>query len=129
MNRNVLLYACGVLNAAFAAFHVYLGVVIHRLPSLAPGYRALMQALNIGGILLIGFLAFAYLACRSELDGRLGRAASVLGATLYLTRAIEEYVLFPAKNPVIIAICMVAGALHLEALRTNRAAERAGVAM
>jgi hypothetical protein len=120
MNK-VLLYACGVLNAVFTVFHVYLGLVIHRLPSLAPGYRALMEALNLGGILMIGFLAFAYLACQAEIGGRLGRGVSLLGALLYLTRAAEEYLIFPAQNPFIIAICLVAGVLHLAVLRPARA--------
>jgi hypothetical protein len=121
MNK-VLLSACGVLNAVFTVFHIYLGLVIHRLPSLAPGYRALMEALNLGGILMIGFLAFAYLACQAEIRGRLGRGVSLLGALLYLTRALEEYLIFPAQNPYIIVICIVAGLLHLAALRPVRVA-------
>lgn len=117
----IVLYTCGVVNALFAAFHIFLGSAIHRLPSLAPGYRALMQALNVGGVLLIAFLAVAFLACQADLRSRLGRATILLGALLYLTRALGEVVFFPAVNPLIVALCVITGALHLAALRSPRA--------
>ncbi len=118
---SVVLYTCGVVNALFTAFHLFLGAAIARLPSLAPSYRALMQALNVSGFLLIAFLAVAFLACQADLRSRLGRATILLGALLYLTRALGEIVIFPAVNPVIVTLCVVAGALHLAALRAPRA--------
>lgn len=113
----VILYACGIINALFAAFHVLLGAGIQRLPSLAPAHRALMHALNVSGLLLIAYLAVAFLACQADLRSRLGRATILLGALLYLTRALGEFVFFPAVNPIIVVLCAVTGALHLLALR------------
>lgn len=115
--HQITLYACGVINALFAAFHLVLGVGIQRLPSLAPGYRALMHALNLGGLLMIAFLAVAFLACQADLRSRLGRATILLGALVYLTRALGEFVFFPQTHWAILAICVITGALHLAALR------------
>ena len=84
MNKALLLL-CGGLNAAFIAFHLLLATWIQRMP-LDPGARALMQAFNVGGLLLIGFLAFAFFFCRTDLASRLGRATIVLGALVYLMR-------------------------------------------
>lgn len=125
MNK-VLLTVCGVINALFFAFHIFLGRMIDRMPFPAPDYRALMQALNVGGVLLIGYIAFAYLACRRDLATRLGRATAVLAAVLYLSRAVEEYVLFSHARPVIVAVCIVAGVLHLATLRRTPPAGIAG---
>jgi len=108
---------CGVLNAAFLAFHLLLAAWIQRMP-LVPDARALMHAFNICGLLMIGFLAYAFLFCRGELGTRIGRGAILLGALVYLTRAADELALFIRPSPVIVAICVVAGALHLAALRS-----------
>jgi hypothetical protein len=116
MNASPLFIACGVVNAVFTAFHLLLARQIHRAIVL-PGERALLQALNVGGVLLIAFLAFAFLACPADLRTRLGKATILLGALLYLTRAIDEVVLFPHVNAVIVGGCALVGALHLLALR------------
>jgi hypothetical protein len=55
MNQAIL-YACGVINALFAVFHVLLGWNLSHLSSLTPGVRARLQALNVGGLLMIVFL-------------------------------------------------------------------------
>ena len=106
---------CGGLNAAFVAFHLLLFPMIQHLP--VPGeVRALMHAFNVGGLLMIGFLAFAFLLCRNDLGTRLGRGAIVLGALVYLTRAAGEFAFFPAPNPVIAVACLLVGVLHLAVL-------------
>ena len=116
MNGPIALL-CGVLNAAFLAFHLLLATWIQRMP-LAPDARALMHAFNVGGLLMIGFLAYAFLFCRGELGTRIGRGAILLGALVYLTRAAGELALFPRPSPVIVAACVVVGVLHLAALRS-----------
>lgn len=77
-----------------------------------------MHALNVGGVLMMAFLAVAFLACRADLRSQLGRATILLGALVYLTRALGEFVFFPQANWVILALCVITGALHLAALRT-----------
>jgi hypothetical protein len=105
----------------FAGFHLLLGWSIQRLPSLAPSYRALMHALNLGDVLTIAVLAVAFLACQADLRSRLGRATILLGAFVYLTQALGESVFFPQANRVVLAICVITGALHLAALRAAAA--------
>ncbi len=118
----LILYACGIINALFAVFHVFLGLAIQRLPALAPGVRALLHAFNVGGLLQITFLAVVFLACQADLRSRLGRLTILLGALYYLTRALGEFVFFPTVNPAIVALCVITGSIHLLALRAPRAA-------
>lgn len=118
MNK-LLTYCCGGVNALFTVFHVLLGTAITGYPSLSPVYRGLMQAFNLGGTLMIAFLAFAFLACRSDLGTRLGRGTIVLGAAVFLTRALGEYIFFPAARLPIVIVCVVAGLLHVGALMTK----------
>lgn len=106
---------CGLLNLAFLGFHLLLATWIQRWP-LAPDVRALMHAFNIGGMLMIGFLAFAFLFCRDALGTRLGRGAVVLGALVYLTRAAGELWLFPTPKVAILVSCALLGFLHLTLL-------------
>ncbi len=115
---------CGGLNAAFVAFHLLLFPMIQHLP-IPPEVRALLHAFNVGGLLMIGFLAFAFLFCRNELGTRLGRGAMVLGALVYLTRTAGEFAFFPAPNPVIAVACLLVGVLHLGLLRGNTKNSRA----
>ncbi|MFT3830193.1 MAG: hypothetical protein QM691_10880 [Opitutaceae bacterium] len=119
--HKILTTACGVLNTAFVGFHLLLATWIQRMP-LAPDARALMHAFNVGGLLMIGFLAYAFLFCREDLLTRLGRGAILLGALVYLTRAAGELAFFPAPKPAIVAACVLAGLLHLPLLRATKAA-------
>ena len=113
---------CGIINALFAAFHVLLGWNILHLTALTPGQRALLQAFNLGGLLMFIFLAVAFLACQTDLRTRLGRATILLGALTYLVRALDEFVLFPHVGWTIVILCTITGLLHLAALRAVRAA-------
>ncbi len=122
MNHRITSLVCGGLNAAFIAFHLLLAASIQRMP-VPPDLRALLHAFNVGGLLLIGFLAFALLFCRTDLGTRLGRGAVVLGALVYLTRAGAELALFPAPKPAIVASCAVVGLLHLLLLRRSAPAD------
>ena len=80
-----------------------------------------MHAFNVGGLLMIGFLAYAFLFCRGELGTRIGRGAILLGALAPLTRAAGELALFPAPKPVIVVACLLAGLLHLPLLLRSTA--------
>jgi hypothetical protein len=120
--HQIILYACGVINALFVAFHLLLGWNIQRLPSLAPGYRALLHAFNVGGVLMVAFLAAAFLACQADLRSHLGRLTILLGALVYLMRALSEVVFFPHAHWAILVLCVLTAALHLAALRAAPAA-------
>jgi hypothetical protein len=118
MNKAIL-YACGVTNALFVVFHLLLGWSLNtrHTPSLAPTFRALLQAFNVSGTLMFMFLAVAFLACHSDLRSRLGRATILLGALVYLTRAFGEFIFFPSGSWIVVILCTIAGLLHLAALR------------
>lgn len=116
-----LLTAGGVLNLVFGLFHIYLGYEIQHL-DLAPGYRGLMQALNVGGTLFIFFFAWASLFHQRDLlECRLGRSVLVLTAALYLTRAAEEFILF-RFTPGIFAACLLVGGIYAALLFLRPAA-------
>jgi hypothetical protein len=114
---RTILWCCGAVNALFALFHLLLFLMIARLPGLEPGVRALLMAFNVGGTLMILFLALAFLACPRELSTRLGRLSVLLGMLVYLTRAVGEVVFFPHPSRAILVVCVVTGLLHLVAFR------------
>ncbi len=109
---RVLLIVTGLLNAAFVAFHVFLGMQIPHwaVPELI---RGMMQSFNLVGGLVLAFLAFALLVRGKEVLGTwLGAACLALGALIYLSRAVEEFV-WLAGDLKIGLICAVAGVLHI----------------
>lgn len=116
---RVLLTVGGIVNVLFGLFHVFLGWQIQTVPALQPS-RGLLQALNVGGTLMILFLAYASLFQRREmLSTGLGRATQVLAILLYWTRAAEEFVLF-SFTPVIFVSCLAAGGIYAAALLLGR---------
>ena len=121
---KAILFVTGVLNLLFGFFHIYLGYAIYRSTALSEAARGLMEALNVGGTLMIFFLAYACLMHRREMLGEgLGRAVLLLAAAVYLSRAAEEFFWFQF-SPVIFAACLVVGLLHLILLlRPMRAPE------
>jgi hypothetical protein len=109
---RVLLIVTGLLNAAFVAFHVFLGLQIAHWP-LPDLFRGMMQSFNIGGALVLAFLAFALLVRGREVLGTwLGAAALALGALVYIARVIEEFV-WLAGDVKIAAACALVGLLHI----------------
>jgi len=64
----------------------------------------------------------AFLGFQTDLHTRLGRATILLGAVVYLTRALDEFVLFPRVTWVIFGLCVTAGLLHATAWRAARTA-------
>lgn len=108
-----LLLVAGLVNLAFALFHVYLGYEISLWQSQPADVRGLMEGLNAAGALLVFFLAYACLFRRQDmLETGLGAAVFVLGAMVYLARAGEEFFWFAFK-PVVFYPCLAIGLLHL----------------
>ena len=112
MSRR-LLVAGGVLNTLFFLFHLLLGYQISHVAQVAAPYRALMEALNVGGILFIGFFAYASFFYQKDLlETRLGQLVLLLVAVLYLSRAVEEFFLFKF-TPLIFVSCVLVGAIYV----------------
>jgi hypothetical protein len=110
----------GIANALFFLFHLFLGWKLHQL-QVAPPLRSLLEMLNGGGALFILFLAFASLAYAEEvLSTRLGRAVLLLGTSLYVLRALAEFVVAPTASPAIYLTCFVTGGLYLLPLMSHR---------
>lgn len=113
MSKRLLLVG-GCLNAFFTVFHIWLGWQIHILPELSPDIEALMQMLNVAGILTIAFAAFASFFCMDDLlSTSLGRATIILVVLYYATRAVEEIILAPQFSPVIFGVCLLVAMVYL----------------
>ncbi|MGC4119382.1 MAG: hypothetical protein QM765_33410 [Myxococcales bacterium] len=113
--RRAMFMSCGVVNALFVAFHLFLFFGIQTMPGIAPDVRALLHAFNVAGTLTLLFVTVAFLACPDDLGTRLGRLAVGLGALVYLTRGLAEVTLFPSANLLIAVACAAVGALHVVA--------------
>lgn len=112
MNKRLLSLG-GILNGVFTLFHVWLGWQIQQYPDLLPDYRALMQMLNVGGILMLAFATFTSLFCKGEvLASSLGRATLGLIALFYAARAAEEVVLASHFSPAIFGACLAVALLY-----------------
>jgi hypothetical protein len=78
---KVLLIVGGVLNTLFFIFHLAMGYQIHHLTQVAPAYRSLMEALDIGGVLFIFFFAYvSFFHGKELLETGLGHIILVLVA-------------------------------------------------
>jgi nicotinamide riboside transporter PnuC len=113
---RMLLTVGGIVNALFGLFHIFLGWQIQTAPGLQPNARSLLLALNVGGTLMIFFLAYASLLRQSDmLSTGLGRATQILAILLFWTRAAEELVLF-SFTPVIFVSCLATGGIYVAVL-------------
>ena len=107
-----LLVAGGILNTLFFLFHLLLGYQIYHFAQVTVPYRALMEALNAGGVLFIFFFAYAsFFHGKELLETGLGRAVLALVAALYLSRAAEEFFLFKF-TAAIFGSCVLVGAIY-----------------
>lgn len=112
-----LLLIGGVVNGLFTAFHIWLGWQIQLLPDLLPDYKALMQMLNVGVVLIIAFAAFASFFCaRDLLTTRLGKTTLILIALFYAVRAAEEIIVSTSFSPVIFGVCLLVALIYVLAL-------------
>jgi len=113
---RALLVVGGILNLAFAAFHIGLFRGIQASTSLSPSAKGLIYALNGAGTLFIVFFVVVSLFFRNDLlNTRLGKLTLGLVAVLYLSRAAEEFFLFKF-TPAIFGPCAVVGGLYVAIL-------------
>jgi hypothetical protein len=113
MSKRLLLIG-GVFNALFTIFHIWLGWQIQLIPDLLPDYKALMQMLNVGVVLVIAFATFASLLCTHDLiTTGLGKTTIILIALFYAMRAAEEIVLATEFSPVIFGICLAVAVIYI----------------
>jgi hypothetical protein len=125
---RALLTVAGIVNALFGLFHILLGWQLRLATDLPPGARSLLQALNLGGALLIFFLAYASLFQKSDmLSTGLGRATQALAILVYWSRAAEEFVLF-SFTPVIFFPCLIMGGIYVVVLLLGPRASSSGTA-
>jgi hypothetical protein len=109
---RVLIAVGAMLNFLFGLFHIWLFWHIHRSANIAAGTKGLILALNVGGTLLIFFVAIASaFYAREILTTGIGRLVLLLGALLYLSRAAEEFVWF-RFSPVIFFSCLLVGLIY-----------------
>jgi len=116
MSKRLLLVG-GIFNAFFTVFHIWLGWQIQLLPGLLPEIKALMQMLNVAGILTIAFATFAsFFWVEDLLNTGLGRTTIILVALFYATRAMEEIILSPEFSPVIFGVCILVAMIYMLAI-------------
>lgn len=112
--NNRLLFVGGILNGFFTIFHIWLGWQIQMMPGLSSDHRALMQMLNVGGILILAFATFVSLWCKRDLiTTGLGKTTMILIALFYASRALEEIVLAPSFSPLIFGICLAVSIVYI----------------
>jgi len=102
----------GILNLLLALFHIFLCYQIYVAYGTAQVYP-LLQALAVGGALLVAFLAYTSLFTSQELvTTKTGTAVIVLNILVYLTRTVEDFILFPKPNLVIVVLCSILTLLY-----------------
>lgn len=116
MIKKMLLVG-GIINVIFTIFHFWLGWQIYSLEGILPGHKALMFMLNAGGILIIGYAAFASLFCIDDLvSTKLGKSTLLLAIFIYASRALEEIIISPAFSIVIFDSSLAVAAIYALAL-------------
>ena len=116
MSKRLLLIG-GVMNGFFTVFHIWLGWHIQMLPGLLPDYKALMQMLNVGVVLIIAFAMFVSFFCRRDLlTTILGKTTLILIALFYATRAAEEIVVATSFSPMIFGVCLAVALIYVLAV-------------
>jgi hypothetical protein len=116
MSKRLLLIG-GVFNALLTFFHLWLGWQIQLIPDLLPDYKALMQMLNVGVILILAFATYTSWFCISDLlTTALGKTTTLMIALFYAARAGEEIILAPEFSAVIFGICLAVAVIYLLAL-------------
>lgn len=109
---RALLIITGLLNAAFVAFHVFLGFQIAHWTGLPASVVGLVQTFNASCALVLVFLAVSLLLRGKEVMGTgVGAAALALGTLIYFGRAAMEFIWLNG-NGKIAAVCVVMGVLH-----------------
>jgi hypothetical protein len=111
--KKKLLITGGVMNTLFALFHIWLGVAIQGNPAFTPAGKSLMQAFNVFGTGIMFYMAYiAFFLQRDMLETKLGRAMITMSAFIYLSRAVEEFILFKFSFVFFIP-CVVLGGIYV----------------
>jgi len=112
--QKILLTIGGVFQVLLGLFHVWLGWRIHHWSEVSVDARALMAALNVGGILFVFFFAYVSFFCKKELLSTvIGTAVLVLILLMYLSRAAEEVLIFPGFSVPIFVVCVLVSGIYL----------------
>jgi len=122
--KKKLLFVGGIINVLFTIFHVWLAWQISQITGLSPEIHALMLMLAVGGILMIGFAAYASLFCiRNIFATKLGKITIFFIILIYGSRALEEIVIAPKFSPLIFSVCLVTTFVYLVALTLSQKKE------
>ena len=110
---RILLIIAGLLNAAFVALQVMIAFQIPHWGFLPAITRGQISTYNAVEILMLAFLAFAFLVRGKEVMGTgLGASALAFAALLYFIRAAAEF-LWLSGDIVIAVACIAVGLLHV----------------
>ena len=83
--KKTLLATGGVSQILFGLFHLWMSKGIQSLQGISSDVRATMQALNVGGTMLVFFCAYACLFHRDELlSTGLGKATIIFIALYHI---------------------------------------------
>jgi hypothetical protein len=116
MSKRLLLIG-GVFNALLTIFHIWLGWQIQLMPDLLPDYKALMQMLNVGVILMLAFATYTSLFCSGDLlTTALGKTTMLAIALFYAARAGDEIILAPEFSPAIFGVCLAVAVIYVLAI-------------
>jgi len=108
--KKTLLISGGILNTLFGLFHVLMARGIQVSEILSPEARSLLHAFNAFGIIVIFYFAYiSFFHDRELLSTRLGRTMLVLVALVFLSRAIEEFILFKFSIAIFLPCVLVGG--------------------
>jgi uncharacterized membrane protein len=114
--KKILLIIGGIFNTLFGVFHIWMARGIHLSNSFSPGARSLMQAFNVFGIIIVFYFAYiSFFRQRDLLSTKLGKTTLSLVALVYLSRAIEEFILFEFSC-IIFFPCVLVGGIYIALL-------------
>ncbi len=120
MDKSIVLYACGIYNLVFAAFHVYFWKLCswkEELPKSGQVNSAITQVLNLRLIYVFLLMTVLYFFCQEELlSTNIGLVLLVGFFLFWVGRTIEQFIFFRINAAFIqiLTVTFIAGSvLHL----------------
>jgi hypothetical protein len=114
---KILALVGGLLNGVFTLFHLWLGWQIYSVAALEPGFKSLMEMLNVGLVFLVLLFALAALLYPEELvSTKIGKLLIGASAVFYLSRAGEEILISMQFSWQIFSLCLAVGLYYLALL-------------
>jgi hypothetical protein len=114
--KKILLIIGGIFNTIFGVFHIWMARGIHLSDSFSSEARSLLHAFNVFGIIVVFYFAYiSFFQQRDLLSTKLGKATLALVALVYLSRAVEEFILFEF-SAIIFIPCILLGGLYIALL-------------